>query len=192
MLYKLDEAFLYYFERFSRWWQERTSYDCFWLAKACCMISVFMLWGSIFFMVLYEYPVNQKWTQLANFIVHPILAGALFSRIIETEKTVRSSQKRSLANAERLDWEARIFILFLFSIIFIPLVGSHLLLITSESPLFLIILCMSSYLWIIFGDYFNACDPMPPGQSKIKEWLNQLSASIRAFLNPPKPIHIPS
>lgn len=171
-LWLVDDRLLSWFERFSRWFQRLTGRTNFFLAAlldlansaVCIALGFWTLNTTYFFFSLF-------------FLMYSI--GNQYR-----EKHALDAASRGFANPMKaIRW-------FKVARIFSPFLGLWLLafywdgFMTVNQTASIVVMAL---VWTAM--YFEACDPLPPSQSKIRMWLNSMKA---ALASQPVPVRIPA
>lgn len=179
MLALFDGWLLDRHERFAHKCQLLFGINCFSLARICLLLT----YASYFFPDLVRYLSGMSFGEIIPTVFLKSLIVVLwvypnFRRVTIQEKLCEKNQLSGVANSEKLSWRYRMTI-FVSAIIFswfVPLL----------TPLFGFFIALN---------YFLACDPLPPGKSKVRQWLEAGVQFLRETLTPvpqPQPVPVPS
>ncbi len=163
---RIDEYLLDRFETVATWIQSLTGMDCLDAGRMVCITSAAV-------QIVYAI-VNRFWfligfagmTLLGEIFLEP---GLLEQIRAEVMRGFRNRRRYAHATARRLGWAVMLFI-----------------------PLVYIGPTLGVSLWQCFvaacflnqcGNYMGCCDPKPPQQGKVREWLEQLQS-----LRMPQPV----
>ncbi|MBI1957310.1 MAG: hypothetical protein HYS44_02535 [Candidatus Niyogibacteria bacterium] len=154
-----DNWLILQFERFSHWFQRLTGKTNFFLTAALSLVISVVYFFLAFFTQLPIYFIGS-----AFFFIYSIFAQW-------SEKQGLDRVSRGFANPKKTLLPIK-FIRIGIPVIYVPLIFSNLefgvVNWMSNGILFLV--------WAIL--YLFACDPLPPGTSKLREWANSLKAAF--------------
>lgn len=166
-MHRIDAWLICRFERFAHWFQRMTGLDCFWLAKNSFILKLL----SVIILIIVHL-IKPHWLT-AIWFLNSLVA---YSEIRECEKLAKDYYPLSgTANVKKITnfferWCS--FAMVILDVSFAMLFRD-----------------VDFYLpsgWAIawaLGEWFSSCDPLPPCQSKIKEWLKSFKAA-------PKPVEV--
>jgi hypothetical protein len=159
MIEQLDAWLLDLFEQFSHSWQKTIGFDCFWLARACVLIS--FLSGLIFYCGEMYYAPSVKFSDsnsAALIFLEAVIGFALFQSISHGEVLTQSAHRKSTANPAKANQDVRLALVFIHSLMMFLL----LLVLSSpvEIPLYYALIGAFTQIWFIMADYFSCCDPL--------------------------------
>ena len=155
MVFAFDQWLLGKFEAFAHWFQRLTGRTNLFLAKiALCVGATFWLFSML---------------SRQQFILFAIFGAIMFMRTLTMDWDEKKAYRRleqGVANPGKITgFRGRLFLQFWF-----------LLLAALEIPLLFVAemkpLISAGQIFFVFAEYFEACDPLPPGTSKIREWLD--------------------
>ncbi len=175
------------FQRFAEWWQKLTGKDCFFLARL--MIACHMLHMATIGLFVLIFTEKSPFDHMPAILISTVWLYII--RVLETE--ARSDISRGCRNRGYID-----FIAFrLVVIIANPLIlgGTLKIYFGLELPFAFALFSSLCFVWYIPFAYFLSCTPLPPAKSKIREWIESFSASLREFVvhSPvPAPVRVPS
>lgn len=166
----IDEVF----QKFAWWFQKLTGRTNFWLARASYLMAALFVIPWLIPFQLSPLP--------SSLVIMTILALLYLAATLWINQKLKEIEKKFL---ERQSEEATVS---QFRIVGVPLriIGIFVCLIISGwSILFYKVTANMGFLWgIAFsvfsvkGLYFFSCTPLPPGKSKVKEWLKSLKAKF--------------
>lgn len=173
-----NRLFDHIFEPFSGWFQRLTGLTCFRLAKWCCVLVVLFY---ILFSVTNSLKGDWQIMELSFCSVTFILW--FFCAVICEKKEKQFAKSPGTANEDRYS-QVLVFVRCAIGVAFINtilvttlfciwfgMVGNNMVARMAMSLFFLSIVCFQ---------YFSACTPLVPKQSKIRKWLE------RAMKEPPR------
>jgi hypothetical protein len=146
------------FEPFAHWFQKLTGKDCFWLAEI--IIGLYI--------ILYGWEISLESENMLLFALRFAVFGSflIFVYIRQThqwrEHTYRNLDK-GFANPLR---KIPILRILLWIVAFLTLIPFNWFTVADSITL----LCWA---------YLISCTPLPPGQSKLKKWLEKLGSYLQ-------------
>jgi hypothetical protein len=165
---KAIDAFLISgFERFSHWTQRAAGITCVRLASIVCyLIAALLLCACVL-------DISQ-----AGSVVWGLVACV--AKTIGIERRQDEAFERvanGTANPRKTQWPARaalVLIVLLFSVfVWSVRVSSHL------SSLYALRMIALGWSFTPLSEYLEACDPLPPGTSKVRQWFDSMKRSLR-------------
>lgn len=163
------------------------------MSAGCAIIHIFFLIGIVLFLL----PEKREW--LIGFPLSALSMLFYIKSVKLVAKEVYAANLRGLSNPYKMKFfSARIAALFtvLGVLALWPVFISIMGMITGyPSPVYVLAAILLLPLWNIPIIYFQCCDPLPPGKSKAKKWLETGVRFLRETLTPaprPKPVPVPS
>lgn len=177
----LDGFLLGAAERFAHRLQRWTGLTNFWLARQCYRVRLLYcpLFGGAVVLQLTEKPGLAGFAGvilvllaiffLIDLMLYRLRGGKM--RLVEDHYLAGNATAHTLTLIWRGSGSARLMNLLLWA---------FLLYVWARPPTnAFYILAAMAFLMDTVGDYFRACIPLPPGKSKVREFLESLSASLR-------------
>lgn len=173
---QVDDEILSFFTKISHKFQRLTGRTNFFLAKCC--ISVFGI-GLLLHIANYWFHFlnhKTKWTDFIFLILVPflLLDTKALDEVEEKKFSSEAAQKPFLYTC----WHGYLLRLFALAIAFLML-GLIILtvidMVPIKSKLFEIIDTVSGWPAIACYNYFSIVVPLPPGKSKIREWIENFA-----------------
>lgn len=175
---QIDDKILLFFTKISHKFQRLTGRTNFFLAKCC--ISVLAI-GLLLHAANYWFPLLSHETSLFSFffqIFVVIIISLDVNRLDKAEKESFYSevaQKRYFVFGEHYyKWRLLVVALALFSLFCIYLIAIGIL--PAKTSKFFEIICEFAF-WPMLTcyDYLTIIMPLPPGKSKIREWIENFT-----------------
>lgn len=166
MLIRIDQWLITKFEKFAHWFQRMSGLDCFWLARQCHIVR--MLSAGIILVTGISgssIVIVTLWAVLVAVAIHDI------ARVAKIKRRAIKNMESGCANP--LKHEDTITRLINTTLIALGLVVLILEISLRISTVFGLLYCT----WAVshsFGEYFQACDPLPPCKSRVREWLRSI------------------
>lgn len=179
----LDERILALFTKFSHWFQRLTGRTNYFLARCCVLISVLAVLLKI---LNWWFPILTGGTnsiQLTAGILVIVISARIIISVDMAEQIVSSGDERKPVTEFESTPLLRILLatmawlncgLLAFTWLTTPHLKSWALDVFAESNI----------LFVVFGMYFVAVTPLPPGTNKIREWLKEISAGFQKIRSP--------
>ncbi len=175
MFAKFDAYISNNFEKFSCWHQKLTGKDCFWLAKMSMFFSVLSLWLIPIIFGNFSIEPKEQYSNInvmSSFLGLAFLFSSFFA-IKRIEERAKKFSRSGLANPLKIllsKIRLSLDFLILFTFYFLGIS------INTNVDSLLFFACMFFYfLFLACGAYFISCNPLPPGTSKVREWINGIS-----------------
>lgn len=181
----VDEFVFKHITKFSHWFQRLTGKTCYFLAKI-----MFLLIISDFIIVACNYWIKILYVEtiFLQVVIAPLLIWILTDYVYMMDKSDRHLHKGNrtkLVTAFTILPAFRIIVLILSSLVFISLPGAYF----AEKGFWLFNINHELVLiYIALGAYFASVDPLPPGVSKIREWIESFNAGFQKL----QPLESPS
>lgn len=188
MLVRIDFWLLWRLEKFANWWHKLTGKNCFWLAK---MSAIFYGFSGVALLISI---ILRKKEVVFTAIYGPMIFGFFLlamwflDMIRFREKIVYKLLDSNLSNPFKIiDHSFRkALLLWLFVIEICNLLTGEF------SAVWILVGTFSNIiLWQTLLNYFSACDPLPPGTVKIKEWKEKFVNAVKGIFAPasqPSPV----
>lgn len=172
---RIDQGLIDQFERFSHWFQRLTGLDCFWLAKRSFDLALIFAFVSI-------YLTARVLPNVSSFIsILVFLVLRLESECIATDYYEDSAGDTK--NNVRVDptyIRTRKLLTFLTFLAICAIQFDLAMQYYNSHDLTL----LADAIGFLFGPYFMACTPLPPGNSKFSQLIKSLTAKLSPSINP--------
>lgn len=180
-LEKIDDLLINGVEAFSHKFQILTGKNCFFLAKVMLIIAICISFIGILYVYKDEEKIAGLTIAFTTFGVIIVYSFTLIYSYKFVENECIEMLKRGLKNPARLLSKDRISLIIpALLIIFFSIPAYY------NSPAHPVFLIFMPFLvvCIVLSIYFSYCTPLPPGISKVKQWINSFKKAVSNVLVP--------
>lgn len=167
----IDRQLLYYFTRFSHWFQRKTGRTNYLLAKFSCALAVVSMFMEA---VNFFFPTLPEQTSFITMMLWPVIATLLFSIMLECDRLENNALNGkvrlkplvpgSLHGAAWRMWWVALSAYTIWVLLWIP-----------KGPLFFLqVLREDLSIAMAAAYYFLEVSPLPPGQERSRTTIAEL------------------
>lgn len=180
-LEKIDDLLINGVEAFSHKFQILTGKNCFFLAKVMLVITICFSFVGIFCVYKNEEKIAGLVIAFTTFGLIIALSFSLIYSYKFVENECIKMLQRGLKNPSRLSNKDRLSLIIPASILIFFSIPAYYN--SPDHPVFLIFMPFLTAC-IVLSLYFSYCTPLPPGTSKVKQWINSFKEAVSNILAP--------